>query len=169
MIGLATASPAWSVGVTALLAHRKESVVSMTSIIDAIEGGGWRQEIRRELLCKLQQKLTDHRLARRPISANLSRWLFEIRVHDSDFVHTTACQIYASVGRGRHVSHHSTAGWNSGAGKFLGRWIEFDYSVGFNPGLAVPHAPVLGDCYPIRAGFGPSGRSPHLDRTGRWI
>jgi hypothetical protein len=26
------------------------------TVIDAIEGQGWRQEIRRELLCKLQQK-----------------------------------------------------------------------------------------------------------------
>jgi hypothetical protein len=38
------------------LAHKKY-VVSVTPVIDAIEGGGWRQEIRRELLCKLQQKL----------------------------------------------------------------------------------------------------------------
>jgi hypothetical protein len=37
------------------LAHKKY-VVSATPVIDAIEGGGWRQEIRRELLCKLQQK-----------------------------------------------------------------------------------------------------------------
>jgi hypothetical protein len=27
-------------------------------VIDAIEGRGWRQEIRRELLCKLQQDLS---------------------------------------------------------------------------------------------------------------
>jgi hypothetical protein len=35
----------------------KKYVVSATPVIDAIEGDGWRQEIRRELLCKLQQKL----------------------------------------------------------------------------------------------------------------
>jgi hypothetical protein len=32
------------------------------TIIDAIEGRGWRQEIRSELLCKLQQKLSAHPL-----------------------------------------------------------------------------------------------------------
>jgi hypothetical protein len=36
----------------------KKYVVSVTPVIDAIEGRGWRQEIRRELLCKLQQKLS---------------------------------------------------------------------------------------------------------------
>jgi hypothetical protein len=36
----------------------KKYVVSVTPVIDAIEGDGWRQEIRRELLCKLQQKLS---------------------------------------------------------------------------------------------------------------
>jgi hypothetical protein len=35
--------------------------VNASPVIDAIEGGGWRQEIRRELLCKLQQKLSAHR------------------------------------------------------------------------------------------------------------
>jgi hypothetical protein len=37
---------------------QKKDVVSVTPVIDAIEGRGWRQEIRRELLCKLQQKLS---------------------------------------------------------------------------------------------------------------
>jgi hypothetical protein len=39
------------------LAHKKY-VVSATPVIDAIEGGGCRQEISREVLCKLQQKLS---------------------------------------------------------------------------------------------------------------
>jgi len=40
--------------------------VSVTPVIDAIEGRGLRQEIRRELLCKLQQKLSARSLKRRP-------------------------------------------------------------------------------------------------------
>jgi hypothetical protein len=47
--------------------------VSVTSVIDAIEGHGWRQEIRRELLCKLQQKLSGHSLVRHAASAILLR------------------------------------------------------------------------------------------------
>ncbi|HTG31256.1 MAG TPA: hypothetical protein VK818_23805 [Methylomirabilota bacterium] len=39
-------------------AQRKENAMNVTPVIDAIEGRGWRQEIRRELLCKLQQKLS---------------------------------------------------------------------------------------------------------------
>jgi hypothetical protein len=39
----------------------KENALSVTPVIDAIEGRGWRQEIRRELLCKLQQKLSSIR------------------------------------------------------------------------------------------------------------
>jgi hypothetical protein len=38
-------------------AQRKENAMNVTPLIDAIEGDGCRQEIRRELLCKLQQKL----------------------------------------------------------------------------------------------------------------
>jgi hypothetical protein len=37
----------------------------MTPVIDAIEGRGWRQEIRHEMLCKLQQKLWHYALTRR--------------------------------------------------------------------------------------------------------
>jgi len=46
----------------------------VTPVIDAIEGDGWRQEIRRELLCKLQQKLSVHALTRRAVPAIFFVW-----------------------------------------------------------------------------------------------
>jgi hypothetical protein len=68
----------------------KERAVSVTPVIDAIEGDGWRQEIRRELLCKLQQKLSASPRTQRSVWALFRDVLFETGVHDSDFVHAAA-------------------------------------------------------------------------------
>jgi hypothetical protein len=49
--------------------------VSVTPVIDAIEGRGWRQEIRRELLCKLQQKPLVHALTCRAVLTIFFVWV----------------------------------------------------------------------------------------------
>jgi hypothetical protein len=103
----------------------KGNALNVTPVIDAIEGRGWRQEIRRELLCKLQQKLLAHALTCRAVPTIFLPGLFKIGVYDADFVHAAASQADAAVGRSGHVSNHPSAGWDRAAQISLQGWVKF--------------------------------------------
>src|SRR5882762_2057839 len=73
-----------------------------------------------------------------------------VRIHHSDLVHSTACQVQPSIGSGDHVANHTATGWDRLRTEAPRFGIEPDQCVRVHARFAVPDLAIVRDRDPIR-------------------